>query len=336
MQAGGGVACGAVCSMALRQLAGPFAMGAVGGQTAYFGVTNMFWWPGVGVIADLGISASTFPYQCVITFDGVYADISKFFGWYVGIGWDYERAQRVVSQNNTGDVYFDQHGLLAVQWPDRAYPELDYTFVDLRDGRRIYCDGSRIYSYNKLTAQTVLEYPPTSNFTALGYGNNFYAHPGRDEGELFLIGAGTGGTRCMFYNIEQKTLSNLMWLGGLSAEGVCFAIQWGIIASIHNTGSDHHAMRIWSLEVIPATLTDPVAVDATECKGGHVATYMVQAKGDKADLCVGEHIEWEIVSGPGVLLDTQSVTGDDGKAYARVRYGVYDSGNMVIKASLTC
>jgi hypothetical protein len=90
------------------------------------------------------------------------------------------------------------------------------------------------------------------------------------------------------------------------------------------------------LEVIPTTLTDPVAVDATECKGGHVATYMVQAKGDKADLCVGEHIEWEIVSGPGVLLDTQSVTGDDGKAYARVRYGVYDSGNMVIKASLTC
>jgi hypothetical protein len=323
--------------MALRQLAGPFDLvNITGGFPGGGGGSNMFWWPGLGLIMDIGLSPSTFPFQCCVTFDGVYAELSKFRWVDSGSGWDQERHTRVISQNMSGDILFDQHGLVAVRYPDLKYPLLSTNFVDLRDSRRMYLDLDTIKSYNKITGQTVVESNGPIGWSGSGSGAGIVS-PGRDDGELFIANNGSASNpRCCFYDINTKEVSHLMYLS-IASLGMVFAERWGVIVSLHQptTEGTHNQVRIWSLETTPISLTNPVVMDSEDAKAGHVATWMVQALGDRNDPCVDEVITWTL-EGKGRLVTRQSKTDVDGKAYTQARFGVYDTGTTTVTASLLC
>lgn len=93
-------------------------------------------------------------------------------------------------------------------------------------------------------------------------------------------------------------------------------------------------IRVWALEVHPTKLSD-VEVVAGQVKSGQVVTYRVRATGRQDDPAEGELIEWA-VSGAGTLLTAQSRTNATGYATAKVQYGVDETGNSVVEATLAC
>jgi len=94
-------------------------------------------------------------------------------------------------------------------------------------------------------------------------------------------------------------------------------------------------LTVWSLEVQPDHITTPVVVDG-ELKAGHITTFRVQVLGDHSEFCIGETVDWTIVSGPARLLDLQSETDEQGYATARVLFAIDADATVVVRADCTC
>jgi hypothetical protein len=116
------------------------------------------------------------------------------------------------------------------------------------------------------------------------------------------------------------------------ADYLLFAPEYGVMVSGKVVG-DTMTMWVWSLEVHPTILTDPEAM--AETKSGQVVPYRVRVMGDDNDPAVGELVDWQLI-GAGMLLDIQSKTDDDGYATTRVQYGLAETGESVVKASVLC
>jgi len=156
--------------------------------------------------------------------------------------------------------------------------------------------------------------------------------PGRTQDELFLWKTSFG--RCAFYSISNKALSSPVMHIPSSHPAVFYLTDFGVIATIASLGSNQYTLSIYALQVQPHAISNPVLI-AGATKQGEVATYQVTVTGDQGEVVPNEVINWS-VSGSGTLLQTQSVTDENGHATVQVAHGFTDTTASVVGASLEC
>lgn len=91
-------------------------------------------------------------------------------------------------------------------------------------------------------------------------------------------------------------------------------------------------LYIWANEVVPDTLTDPVAL--TPITQGRVSTLMVKLLGDEGTQIGGRLIDWSITAGNGELSHPQSRTDDSGFAFIDYRAALSGGINPTIQAEV--
>lgn len=318
--------------MGVRQLAGPFpivndlgeAPSSIGGWT---------WVPNIGVVADL------FQAKGRIVIDGVYQP-TGYQTPSVSTGWWPDQHRLVylkfVSSGIFDEYVYDPLVLMPKLLEEGISIFINNEYVKLLDRRLYYAQGIRAID---LAGVNTIEISQAD----LGLLNTGSVGPGRHDNELF-IGCSYGGlTRARFYDTLKKEVSSVVYHVPMESLALAFAPEFGVMVSLHDAP---FALRVWSFEVEPVTLSAPELVPPGLLKEGYLPTFRVQALGAHDDPCEGELIDWTLespdspASSPpetrGRLLLTQSLTDADGWAKVRVRYGVGDAGASVISASLKC
>lgn len=159
--------------------------------------------------------------------------------------------------------------------------------------------------------------------------------PGRTSTEVYVGQVQTTGStdnRGLFYDTATRQFTTQGFHLGDGILASYWDVDSGVLVTI--TDTPQYQFRIYSLDVIPSALSSVTLKSGAVAKGS-VATFEVQVQGDKGDWSVGVLVDWSIFSGDGVLLDTQSTTGADGYATARVFYPTSASVSTVLKAGVT-
>lgn len=308
--------------MAVRQLAGPFNIASGAGAVAT-NANNLLWYPGVGLHALVtpgGVNR-------IITLDGIYANSSTYIDpyyypkcWWAGVN-------KVLISIGGMEYFYDpklfivtgkaQSGVLT-ELPHKNYIRLD--------DRRLKAATSPYF--NRI--QSVIDGVVVNEGEVFPF-NIGTIWAGRNASEIFVTADMT--PQFCFYDTQNREISSSIMNLGMTHDGLVYAPEFGVLVSLHTTGSLCQ-IRIWSLEVLPTTLSAPV-VSAGEPRSGRVVTYRVRTTGSNSDPCVGELIDWSL-SGVGILLDSQSETDEDGYAITKVKYGLTETGQSMVIAELTC
>jgi hypothetical protein len=335
--------------MAVRLLAGPFDTTVTDDQPADLVIQAVprMWIPGSGVmmstvtgqggwyVANLGM----------MTLDGRVCDRGNepmgYEGWWPA-------KQRVVQSNwYAGDgkreLMYDQITFAQEYTGPETIPGfVTASYIRLADRRLRYSsspDGA--HSFRALLNDGVTEVqegppPPWSGITTSGR-----VHPGRSETEVFVeASAYRNNVQAAFYDTVKQVWSSPVYYLGVSCYSLVYSTDFGVIVTGHNSVSDpeldgkSNQIRIWSLEVEP-TIVTPVERMSGTVKSGQVVTYRVRVTGAHNDPASEELIDWTI-TGPGTLLDPQTLTDANGYATTRVQYRLGDTGNSVVTATLSC
>jgi hypothetical protein len=315
--------------MAVRKLAGPFPIRTrIGGQPT--GGTHINgYYPHVGLIGNMDGGATG-----VISLDGVFEPIRQMqiggqLGWWpdrerllfrgnalVENQGEYELEPKILMENYITDVY-----MIPLIFPAMR------AWVKLRD-RRIYVD-----TVGGAPPGLVVRVLPSTDIEAIWRGvyPGSGVGPGRTPTEVFIWVGSDAGTQGTFYDTLEKTFSPLLHLG-VTGHSLWYASEHGVMVSV--SGGLPSQVHIWSLEVQPDTISEAVLIRG-QAKAGHVATYQVTVTGAQGEPCPDEWLDWTI-QGAGRLEHSQSQTDADGKAKIKVIYGLDDTGDSTIKASLRC
>lgn len=312
--------------MAVRQLAGPFTMQLSQGtiSTDPDNLTPSFqqtyaWLPHVGLLMDCSFCSG------YSTLDGIVEALS-FYLRFNTVGW-WAQAQQLFVVRGFLDGWEEwsiDHHLFIAKKKIGSGKTLDWlffakTYVKLADGTLL------MPSINLL--KFVKDGEPTREILAPMFVNHVWA--GRHVDEVFLSGENGQTTKFTFYNVAKDEFEPIQTIG-IPSDHLAYVPEHNILVSTHG-GSE---LRVWSLEVLPTQLSQPQLIEG-QAKGGHIATFQVQALGAQDDPAEGELIDWSIV-GTGSMLDVQSVTDKEGYAKARVKFGLSDSGQCQLTAGLRC
>lgn len=324
--------------MGLRLLAGPFPVRSRKGEAAT-GVQINTYYPRVGLIGNIhgGISS-----RGIFTLDGVFEPIHKFggsghYGWWpdrgrlLGGG-----AAKEPASGYTGEYEIEPKLLLGNfvtdYWGVPLFFRNPDSYVRLKD-RRVFLDGVRVISL--IGTETAIEADMPS--TAWPWENPQCIGPGRSPTDLFIAYNSRRPTLDdpplavgVFYDSLTKTFGTPMYTG--VSGHLWYAPEHGVLINV--TAAAPWQMRIFSLEVEPSVISEPVVIRG-QSKAGHVATYQVRVTGKHNDPCPDELLDWTIL-GSGRLEHPQSSTDKDGYATMKVIYGLDDTGDTTVKVSLRC
>lgn len=321
-------------------LAGPFPLlHTPEGEPGNFG-DIWAWWPHSGLMI-------TTPFLCRAALDGIAEDVGGFFFW-GPFGW-WPARKRAVAMYAGKEYQIEPKGMLAqpvhpdeqkeIEHPDAQWALLTHNYIKLAD-RRVYYDAGWMY-------QILPGQPPRRDSEIRSplpwIGGT--ACPGRTEAEVMIA----GGDGCVRYNTDKREFDTKIYMLGMWSHRVVYAPEHDIFISEHFESYPNpedwpanltKLIRIWSTEVEPTALSAPTIFEGT-ATSGQVVTYRVQATGTSTafntppDAAEGELIDWTL-EGAGTLLDIQSKTDKNGYATTRVMYGLDETGESIVTASLTC
>lgn len=307
------------------------------------------WWPGVGLIGQ-GDAGGWYSVPLgVMTLDGRFCDrASEYFTNY---GWWPAKRQLVVHGDyyagDAGEITFDpitfarDHTSAPPKPPNFNHPLAGRNYVKLPD-RSIFYGGSWIYGASAPCMRVVvddIEVEPEGPGAPFSVG---FLHPGRSETEVFLAEyAFRQPARGIFYDTVTKNWSSPIFTTKEACYGtLIYAPEFEVFVSGHIYVSNPELegksgqLRVWSMEVDPTTMTEVEVVNGP-VRGGQVLTYRVRLTGDDDDPAVDELVDWA-VEGVGTLLDPQSRTDAEGYATTQVQYGVQETGDSTVEASVSC
>ena len=325
--------------MAVRLLAGPFKIRNDKGNSPESLIFNAYW-PGVGILAfgrfegDTSISTTTYR----IALDGLAypSALSRTTGSNnSGFNW-WPLKKRMVTFQYFSDIEYVWEPraffLQRAESPDRALVDppnelFVYHYVKFED-KWVYPKNNRVGVVGLNQSEGVEG--PVWSFQIRGM------FCGRHGGEVFGVIA--DGSKGQFYHVEDQNFASPVIHIGMTANALLFAPEWGVLISCHESEAfpegTGFAVRIWSLEVDPQTLTNPEPYIGTP-KSGQVVVYRVRLTGAQDDPAEGELVDWS-VTGAGTLIDPQSKTDADGYATARVQYQIGETGDSLVEASVQC
>lgn len=159
-----------------------------------------------------------------------------------------------------------------------------------------------------------------SNSTISDYGGGLVAVAYHKNGDIYI------------YDPVAKTQVGEWKTIDLENDGIWWDKRLGVWISRHviTGGPSNEQLRVWADEARPATLSAPAALQAVT--RGKVSDIRVQVLGDATDPVVGQLVEFELVSGPGSLLNLQALTDVGGYAISRYNCPVSASGSANIQA----
>lgn len=308
--------------MALRKLAGPFAIvDESGNQPSTLGGIGVAWVPYMGLAIRGGASGVAIG---MLALDGV---LEPFASTYYDGSWGWDAVNHVIiARGYPGpDYVLDPRSF--VGYPVAGAPGSMGTFVQLAD-RRITVDGDAIVAIASDGTRT-------TEFSGTGFWPDSIS-AGRADDDFFITASSpaSGYLRCRFYSSSKRNLSPMMYVPASSGGSnwvVRYAPELQIIVAVD---CDNFEVSIWSIETLPASVTDAALFSGSVAKG-NVAQFRCRVLGDQSEPCASELVDWSI-SGPGELLDQQSAADATGSALARVLYGISDSGDSTVMASVRC
>jgi len=308
--------------MAVRQLAGPFALVSEKNVPVQYQVGAYHWYPDVGLTAVIDGQ-----FRCFLSLDGVYQPISRSRpyanAWYVA----HRRMIGTKDIFDTTEIEIEPRALAEVSESASFYTGLFvHNYIRMQD-RRLYFDQQRIVS--------VIDGALAVEGDIFPFGSGEVA-PGRSDFDILVFEFTFNGsdTRFCFYDTRLKVIASQIFHLGMACNTLVYAPEYGIIVSLHGDSLTGFEQRIWSLENEPVEVTEPELV-AGQSQGGRLATYRTQVLGANADPCPGELVDWTL-SGAGRLLSLQSKADRDGYATVRVLYGLDETGDSTVKASVRC
>lgn len=301
----------------LVKLAGPFRLRKLD-ETPVSPYSQTFKWvPEIG-LCILCYPDGNFGY---VTVDGYYAPMwgaqIPYLGWSVEL-------RRLVFLSGPAEYSLDPLYPIPTKIEDLSENLTVLTYLKLKD-RRIKVSSGKVY------AQTLGAGDVWTLEADLG-GNYGRIQLGRNEEEALLVASGNPGY-CQFYDVVKKQSSSpRMYVGeGVSINDMVYSPEYGILVALDSNAQ----ISLWSLEVVPASLSAPALVSSSVSQG-HVATFRVQVLGDHSEVCSGELVDWSI-TGAGVLATTQSVSDAQGYAQTSVIISQNSVGSSLgIEASLRC
>jgi hypothetical protein len=343
--------------MGLRLLYGPVEL--VADQTdSFVSVVPQLktWWPGVGGIVTgiTPVGASFGGSTFFMALDGGASNIMP--GRPVSFSWWPARSRVVrVSQETTGE-YFEfvyEPKILARQ---HTHPNDQSLVSSLQVSQYIKLEGRRLVMFGT----RIVSVPNGGNFSGGAVGEDFFYEgpvvpmisaqllPGRSPEEALVSGWWNGGgpgqsARCaQFYNMVTQTMvSPVYFVDDVytgSGNRAVFAPEFGVFVTFQEEdlgpSSGVYTIRVWATEVDPFELVGPTVYRGT-VREGQVVTYRVRLLGAQGEPVEGELVNW-MVTGVGVLLDTQSETDDEGYATVKVRYAIGEDGDSEVTASVRC
>lgn len=333
--------------MAVRQLAGPFnLLDSNGDHPTNFVSSKVLWYPNVGLVCHIGNGIGR------VTLDGVFCINSDFPGGYGALnhayyGWCPDRNVMTFYERWTGIYALEAHTFCAFVDAEGSFllpstlhgggVDMHGTYITLSD-RKLFVHFLSGYAFIKAYYNGWSRYDDYTVECTLPLTFACSIGPGRTSSEVFISERGTytGNTKFLFYDYVKKEVSSQVYHLGMSAKSVVYAPEYGVVVSVHGTAEDFsdYVVRVWSLENLPFTLSNPELYSGV-VKSGRSVIYRVRVLGEHSDPCEGELVDWTI-SGKGRLLSFQSETDSDGYANVRVAYDVGDVGDSIVGASLLC
>jgi hypothetical protein len=331
--------------MSVRLLAGPFPITDDKGVAPYQ-ISNFFWYPNVGLLMDTfrDVTDSSSDYLSIATMDGIYQPISRRQPHF--IGWWPEKGLVIVDGSNIApgpEETFEPIALVSqvvadgIDFTGTGFTLFPVPYVRLSD-RRIYVGNSDIHG----VVLDVLTSPPSFIDTIEGptipfSGPNQWVRPGRTPQEIFIVEDGSSYSQCrgIFYDTQKRVFTSGVYHINQLHCNVVYAPEFNVFVSVQPEGSPlAMTTRVWSLEVVPSTLSAPILLSGST-KQGQLATYQVQLLGDFSDPCVGELVDWSLLTNVGTLLIKQSVTDANGYATTQVGFKLNATGTCDVRASVT-
>lgn len=321
--------------MSVKLLAGPFPLGTVTGETPVTMSTSAYY-PNVGLLVSVNFGGSTVSQFQVCTLDGLFNYGRGLLDWFnMTWSWWPEKKRMLAVGVGHKEYVIEPHAFMYQGSGEPGPVDTGGThYVRLPD-RRIYVKQAGVYVY-------IDGLPDAVEATDFPDFDPAIIWPGRSEIEMFLSGShnlltfnfDTGA----FYNTVTHALSSPLYVIGIPAYRLLYAPEYGVMISAHREdlwdAENVETIRIWSLEVEPAILSDITVFEGT-VKSGQVVTYRVRVTGAQDDPAEGELVAWTL-NGAGLLLDLQSAADAQGFATARVQYLVGETGLSVLEASVLC
>jgi hypothetical protein len=270
----------------------------------------------------------------LVSLDGICVDVGRNFFGNNGIGrwtWVTQSQQLATYINYSGFYYYEPYALCAYVYTDpfsgfgNSYPGSP-VFVDFPNAR-----------YGQFSSTAVVSMSDGKSIKDLVYVNqqtNVYI--GRTATELMFSKVVDGSDLTFtFYDIESKVMSPVFHLGEAGDIAV-YAPDLGTVVSLHGDGlTTPYTLNVWSLDVVPYAISSVQLIANSVCAQGTLATYKCQVTGQQGELCVGQLVDWSI-SGSGTIQSSQSTTDATGTATVQVLYGVGDTADSTVTASVTC
>ena len=337
--------------MAVLQLAGPVSLIGSNGQavlaqgtgTAYSDLRWVQWVPGVGLVACLQ------GYLALVALDGRVRFAADSFVYYQEPGfWSYVVASGGlrVSQGKASSYYNflrEPQAFCALANVDPfgnwCLPPGCSTAVDFLDRRLTVGPDGFVYNGSPAVGlhliNTTLSYTQDTDQPVM-LGSVTTVGLGRSSNEMFIASnSDLTNLGFRFYDTRTRTMTPISHLG-VPGTAAVFASDLGVVVSIHGTGtaSSPYTLRVWSLDVVPTGLS-PVTPIAQSVQNTGFAAYQVQVQGANGDWVQGKRVSWTL-TGPGRLIDAQSVSNVNGFAVCRVFFRPTETGTFKLQAQVLC
>lgn len=162
-------------------------------------------------------------------------------------------------------------------------------------------------------------------FASFGTGGNPTISRGRGANELCITWGTSGQIR--FYDTIAKAQAGATLFVGETNDAVVYVPKWDVFVELKSK-----QIKVLANAPRPASISTPAFSPAATA--GEVSAVSVQVLGAQSEPCVGELVDWSIVSGGGSLSATQSMTDATGHATVNYIAPIGLSGSVHIEADL--
>lgn len=320
--------------MSLEALLGPFTMTTDGIANSFEG-SRPFWLDNLGLCGFFvaGGNGTGFKYQ-IVQYDGIAQVRNNAVNvWKKGhLTYDFQTGNLTVHSSSPG-LSGDGFALFDPYTGNSILPTLVNSSSDMWTryfDRYLRAENGRMYAA-PLSATSagalVLEY--TFPFPS---GRSSGVATLSDYGGGFIAVAFIDGDIWIYDPVNMTHIGEWKTTDTLNA-GLWYSKRFNVWISSTITGGFGGILelRVWANETRPDSISDPVALQAIQ--PGRVSDIRVQLLGGAGEPVNGQLVEFELVSGEGVLLNEQALTDVDGYAIARLATYPGASGSTQIDAT---
>ena len=329
--------------MALKLLQGPITLTVdpddddyIGADPNFFEQSQMFWLDEVGLVGPqrIGLPGGG-QRMAVVNLDGVFNLRNDFITFTTGsaITYDYHKNKLLHWNNGINIPHTIEPLTMAI------YDGVDESAGLTNISTRMYDRWLRLNTPNTMewaaldaaTNTWNTEYTFSPSIGASAFVEHLIPGPGTT---VFIYTLVNNGMIVQYDWLNKTEVLPRKYLGAVY-DGCWYSRRFDIFIAwdVNALNADLGEISIFANEVEPSALSAPAAL--TPVTQGRVSTIQTTLTGAQGEAVPNRRIDWSITAGNGTLLQTQSVTDEDGVAETQYRAELSGGVNPTIQASLT-